>query len=172
MTARLSCCPGRSHGPVLDGPGAWLRAGAEGGPPVSCWCPAQLGLPACESRETRARPPASSVPAHPAGSHRATQTPSHSPALGHLLTLVPQEPSVEGAGCIGAGSPLGFPLLPFPLGTVLLCYQTQQMETHRPRPTLPVRQGPGDPGQGSRPLPTPPRLSPRSPCGASVLSPG
>lgn len=35
------------------------------------------------------------------------------------------------------------------------CHQTQHMQTDRPRPTLPLTQGPGDPGPGSPCPPSP-----------------
>ena len=44
VAARPSCCPGQSHGPVLGGPGAWLRAEQQAVPPfpasaLHSWAP-------------------------------------------------------------------------------------------------------------------------------------
>jgi len=107
MAARLSCCPGQSRGLVMDELGAWLRAGAAGRPPrflpVSC----TAGAPRLRQQGDRARPPASSVPAHPAGFHRATDTLT-ALAPGRLLGLVPQEPVLRERGAWELGACGGF----------------------------------------------------------------
>lgn len=87
--------------------------------PVSCWCPAQLALPACDNRETgRRRRPARALltllaPTMP------PRRPHTALALGRLLRLVPQEPALRERSVWELGACGGF-LCCAPLGNALL----------------------------------------------------